>query len=454
MDICCLGLLSLSLFVHATGKQEPPGQKPLLELGEDRLVSLPGPAVPLVEPHLAVHPTNANHLVAGVIVASKNDLGELDCAALASFDGGQSWTRHDLGLKSCADPWVAILPNGTAVLTVLGAPEGKEDGLLVYRSEDGGRTWNIPPVSLGRSHDHETMVVDLTNGKFAGNLYVVSSTYAKEAATGKTRTIVYVARSTDGGQSFSEPRHIFPSNLDSNTMNPVVLSDGTLVVPFSDYMRSGIEGAIWLDRARDWIVESSDGGQTFTVPLLVSESCGKVFPTLGVDASGSPFEDRLYWVCHDGDRQSVLLHFSPDGGEKWSRPSRINQGSGTVPYVRRPSVAVNKHGVVAVAWYDGRSDREKYKGLYQCGELYLTASLDGGRTFLPEVKVSTGLSCPLSPANGKAGERWPAGGDYFGMVARPDGIFQLLWADSRSGLFQLRSATVRVNAVAGEKQNE
>lgn len=449
LPFCSRAALFLGLFCACTpawlvqGQQAPPA-KPVLELSEDRLVSAAGVQFPLVEPHLAVHPANPNHLVAAAIVVNKNDLSELDCAIFASFDAGQSWLRHDLGLKKCADPWVAILPNGTAVLSVLGP------NLLVYRSEDGGRAWTAPPVSLGQGHDHETMVTDSTGGRFGGSLYVVSSNYAKEAGTGKTRTVVFVAKSTDAGQSFAEPLRIFTSNLDSNTMNPVVLSDGTLLVPFSDYMRPGVEKSLWLERARDWALRSSDGGQTFSVPLFISESCEKVFPTLAADASAGPFKDRLYWLCHDQKGTRILLHYSADRGERWSDPIQVNQGSGPKSYVRTPAVAVNKDGVAAIAWYDGRNDRERYNAVYQCQEVYFSASLDGGRTLLPEVKISSGLSCPNSPANGKGGERWPAGGDYFGLVARPDGVFQLLWADSRSSAYQLRTATVRVKATAGQ----
>ena len=76
--------------------------------------------------------------------------------------------------------------------------------------------------------------------------------------------------------------------------------------------------------------------------------------------------------------------------------------------------------------------------------LYLAASLDGGGTFLPEVKVSTAENCPDTPQNAEAGRRWVAGGDYFGLAAAAEGSFRLLWADSRDGIYQLRSSSVRV----------
>src|SRR2546428_957411 len=52
----------------------------------------------------------------------------------------------------------------------------------------------------------------------------------------------------------------------------------------------------------------------------------------------------------------------------------------------------------------------------------------------------------MPPQNGEVGWRFPAGGDYMGFAAAPDGQFVLLWADSRSEMYQLRTATLKVNS--------
>lgn len=54
------------------------------------------------------------------------------------------------------------------------------------------------------------------------------------------------------------------------------------------------------------------------------------------------------------------------------------------------------------------------------------------------------LGCPNAPGNGRAGRSWPMGGDYSSLAAGPDGSFHLVWADSRTGHFQLRHAELRV----------
>jgi hypothetical protein len=52
----------------------------------------------------------------------------------------------------------------------------------------------------------------------------------------------------------------------------------------------------------------------------------------------------------------------------------------------------------------------------------------------------------MLPQNGEIGWGWPAGGDYMGLAATPEGQFVLLWADSRSEMYQLHTAKLKVNS--------
>src|SRR4030095_8577545 len=110
-------------------------------------------------------------------------------------------------------------------------------------------------------------------------------------------------------------------------------------------------------------------------------------------------------------------------------PVRADTAAGEVVFRRPPSVAVNSDGVVGVTLVERRKDDGK-----EFQHLYFTPSLDGGKTFLPEVRVSSAPSCPDTPRNGRAATRWPEGGDYNGLVAGADGTFHVLWGGSRDGI--------------------
>jgi hypothetical protein len=403
----------------------------------DRPVEMNSSRLATVEPYLAADRRDPNHFLAGVILVPKMGdprdpafKSESICAALTSFDGGRTWIRHDFPAQGCGDPWVALLANHRAMLVGLAGSE-----LVAYRSTDGGKTWNDTPVSFGRGHDHGTIGSDATTGVLGGNVYVVSHQTTRDSA-GQDRDVVFVARSSNGGETFDPPTRISPSNLPTFADNPVILSDGALVVPFVNYIRQSA-----FDRSDlVWTSISTNSGRTFSVPRYVSDCAGD-WGQLAVDGSAGPFRDHLYWACWDYFNRHVFVFRSTDRGERWSDPVTVNRGSRPV---QTAMIAVNREGVVGVSWYDSREDPRGYRKNFRCQNLLFTASLDGGRTFLPEVKISSAENCPITPANGEAGWMWPTGGEYHGLAADAAGRFQLLWADSRDGIYQLRTATATV----------
>lgn len=410
-------------------------------VGENVLVSAGAAERPLVEPQVVAHPKDPKHLLAVAIASSEPPFTpQADCAAFASFDGGRTWSRHDFAIPNCGDPWVALREDGTALFAGL-VTRGE---IRLLRSTDGGRSWLPVAIDLGRGHDHETLIADNTAGPRAGTFYLVSGRMQRDRG-GRALASVFVTRSGDGGKMFVPPAKFVPSSLNNNVLTPAILSDGTLVVPFIDYQDHAGDHVVagTLERRRVWVTISSDGGQTFSHPMFASEACGSEggFASLAVDASTGPSRDRLYLTCTNRDRNTVFVHYSSDRGERWSAPVRADNATSEVIFRRTPSIAVNKNGVVAVTWYERRKE-----GTRECQHLYFTASLDGGKTFLPEARVSSAPSCPDTPRNGQSAKRWPAGGDYSGLAAAADGSFHVLWSDSRHGIYQLWTARLQVNA--------
>jgi hypothetical protein len=104
-----------------------------------------------------------------------------------------------------------------------------------------------------------------------------------------------------------------------------------------------------------------------------------------------------------------------------------------------PTVAVNHEGAVGISWVDCQEDEAGKKD-----DLYFTVSTDGGRTFRKPARITDVSSDPRTPGNADVANKFPGGGHYLGMAARADGSFQLVWSDSRSGIFQLRTSNVSI----------
>ncbi|PZR81509.1 MAG: hypothetical protein DLM65_05715 [Candidatus Aeolococcus gillhamiae] len=289
------------------------------------------------ETAIAVNPTNPQNLLAG-----QNDYrrGDGTCGADFSIDGGQHWgntllpigfsvpgfekqpsTRHYW--TSSGDPSVAYDTSGAAYYTC-GAfdrsyptndaaacpnPGGScASGLFVFRSVDGGASWNFPggsqasggsgqvivtPGVSGASgqftlEDKQYMAIDAhPSSAYRDRIYVAWTHYTPCPGTaGKSAcetAAVYLSYSFNHGQSFSTPTPISGSSpslcqvpldpatahaCDNNSFaQPVVAANGDVYVVFANY-NNAVSGND--NHNNVLVVKSTNGAQSFGGPHLVT----------------------------------------------------------------------------------------------------------------------------------------------------------------------------------------
>ncbi|MBI5489374.1 MAG: hypothetical protein HY905_18725 [Deltaproteobacteria bacterium] len=126
---------------------------------------------------------------------------------------------------------------------------------------------------------------------------------------------------------------------------------------------------------------STDGGSTFAPPVPLTAAVAEVGVPKIATAGTSLF---VTWHQSDGWRVQVMLSRSDDGGDTWTPP--VSLGQGTFPSIDACSSGPGEASV-HVAWSDSQNVEN------HC-EVYLANSVDGGRTFAAPVMVSTpdGLS--------------------------------------------------------------
>jgi hypothetical protein len=115
---------------------------------------------------------------------------------------------------------------------------------------------------------------------------------------------------------------------------------------------------------------------------------------LAWDRSGSPRQGRVYLVYTDrpnttSNDTDIYLRWSDNSGTNWSAPIRVNDDPvGNVKSQFLPRIALDQTtGNIAVSFYDSRNS-----AINNTAEYWATASLDGGLSFLPNVKISAGMS--------------------------------------------------------------
>jgi hypothetical protein len=427
-SIICGSMYPLPATAQATGEQG-------IEIGADRLLSEADAPHPVVEPHVSAHPSDPGRLFVSALTIKTVRPYDMDCSVFSSATSGEHWTGKHMGFPICGNPWSTILPSGAAAFTALAEQADVrryQADMHVYRSAHGDAAGTTPLHRFAAGFDYPKIAYDATRN----NLYVIGSRIVRTAGIG--RSAILVARSQDGGVSFVDTTLTTVSDANMEVQTPVVLSDGSLLVPYTEH---GDMAGNRFPTARSWMLHSRDGGRTFARPWLIAEGCNQRlgWAQLARDASSGPRRDRVYWLCARQDMPGLWLRYSDSAGAAWSDWIRVDGGRLPGAAVV-PAMAVNMQGTIGVMWLQRTGEEDP------CSLLYFTASTDHGLNFGPPVQLSSVPSCPArDPRNAAAhAHRRLAGGDYNGLAAAADGAFHLVWADARSGIYRLHHATAVV----------
>jgi hypothetical protein len=487
------------------------------------------------ETAIAVNPRNPRHLVAG-----QNDYrrGDGACGADWSRDGGRHWGSElaPLGFTApgitggarhywdaSGDPSVAFDSSGEAYLFCLafnrGTPTSDSglpaSGLFLFRSADGGASWNFPGSAVKQSPgdgsdgigllDKPYMAADTSrSSRFRDRLYVAWAEYNVDF----TADPIGFAWSDDHGATWNlvpaisgTSAALCPVTFDGSpagTCNanqfpqPFTAPNGDLYVVFQNFNNAVGSGGD--NHNQILIVKSTDGGQSFSAPVKVSDfnDLPDCLTYTGHDAGRAcvptaPLSDRSIFratnypsaVATSNNRIVVTLasyinrHSNPERGNctpaGFSATTGLNlyEGVGerngcnndivvsvstdagasftgtTTPVVELPSLSdENPRTQLADQWWQWAAlnpkggvtvayyDR-KYGDAQQTGFMDITMRRGNGN----HVRV-TNRSLPPTQEFPEAGASTGVFvGDYMGVAVGSDGIAHPIWTDTRNPVF-------------------
>lgn len=418
---------------------------------------------PQNETSLAVDPADPQHLVAGANdyrfvnpTAGRNDGSG---GHYFSFDGGRTWGNGFLpGLvkgnstapgpfDGAGDPVVAFGPDGTVYYSNIAFNRTTpENGVFVNASTDGGRTFG-PPGTVTYTedptlfNDKEWMAVDNSPlSPHRGTVYVTWTKFEFTPGGTYLRSPIVLARSTDGGRTFSEP---VPVSLPNNQYNqfsvPVIGPRGEVYVTFQNWP------TLTSVNSQNMVAVSSDGGRSFARNVRISNNVdfpynpdtgrssltGQTFRVNSGPATAIRLSDGMLFTVWADNRNGaatatngdVFLSRSADGGLTWTGPQKVNTETGKHDQFF-PWVAVGGDGSVHVGFYD----RQYVVGGDSADDAYLDyayARSSDGRTFAATERITTEASDPNTQFDGLFI------GDYTAVAADVHGNAHLSWTDSR-----------------------
>jgi hypothetical protein len=173
------------------------------------------------------------------------------------------------------------------------------------------------------------------------------------------------------------------------------------------------------------VIVSSADGINWTQKTPVTFNRSKNFDDkyyLAVDRSSSAFANRIYvsWDRNSGNNQTLYLAYSSDGGNSWSSPIKVNDGTSAFERVIGAYPAVDQNtGVVYDSWHD-----------YAKNIIYVDKSTSGGASWGKDVAAATthaGFGADIGCVGGRSQ------GPAHALKVGPSGTLYLVYADKISG---------------------
>lgn len=405
------------------------------------------------EAHIAIDPTNPNNLVMSYMDDSPNGLA---FPIYTSSNGGLNWTKSSFNAASYlaemfptgsvvggGDPIFAYDKTGKLYFSwiYLSFDQSAFDTayacMFLATSTNNGATWTVEPgrdrfigitaldpmsfesfSNYEGMYDRQWFAVDLTNGPNANTLYC-SFVYFPNMSESPALTGQYIKKKLPANTKFNSSKT--QVNMTSSQFgNVVVTNDGKLHVSYAD-----------LDQNRVMHAVSSDGGNTFSSPNVVSTGIN-LFGAQGNgyihDRENSAINmvagsgNNLHIVWSDfpvspGSNYNSYYSRSTDGGITWSAAVNLSTIFGGPVKALMPTVCAYNNRVSIGAYVINGSKVSDY---------YMVTSNNDGSTWGTPTKLST-QSTNFSSASNMG--TWF--GDYYNAVRTDTKVYNI-WADGRN----------------------
>lgn len=347
-----------------------------------------------------------------------------------SLDGGMTWSNSNLSALGTSDGDVSSAFDDYGNLFLVQFSSVSALNIVVGLSTNGGASFSLLYETSTRNNDQPTIVTGPSSTPGQGSVWI---SYTDKNNNLEVQGAAVTGLGSVGAFSAAQSP---PGSTNGDFGDICVGPAGQVMVVYQD--NTTTEGP---DTIRENVNTSGLGGTFGAQSSATATQVGgftsiPAQPIRSIDAeaglawdrSGGPFQGRVYLMYTDRLNTSsvdtdVYLRHSDDGGATWSAPVRVNDdpvGNGKSQFLPRISLDQTT-GYIAVSFYDCRDSANN-----TTTEFWAAVSTNGGVSFLPNVKVSTGVSSALVSVIEANSFDY---GDYTGLTFY-GGVLYPCWADN------------------------
>jgi len=332
---------------------------------------------------------------------------------------------------------IAINPNHPAQI-VGGSNEIFRLPMRGYFSGDSGATWGgvdlpLPPplVNNGADFGSDPGVAWDTRGNVFYSYIVVffSNGFNHGLGVAINGTEMAVARSSDGGRTWTATFFDQQTGQGQFDDKPMIAVDTNPKSPFRDTIYVAWDNSNGSSSSGNNLLvsHSTDGGVTFSAPVIASATGGAPKSVIGADPFVGP-DGTLYVAWHDVQNNLIAQSRSTDGGQTFG-PTRTVAPTQVAFDVGIPAMNTRRALVYPACGADTSTSANR--GTLYCSwmdetatngtDIFVAHSTDGGGTWSAPVRANDD---PTGVANDQFNQ-WLA-------VDPADGTVDLSWNDTRN----------------------
>ena len=270
-------------------------------------------------------------------------------AILRTTDGGVHWKDvTPPGHPRIASIDAIFLTSSSAWISM---PQASSATILVFRTDDGGQTWQKSSLQSNKSTQVQISAVDSQHAWILNHI-----------GGGPQAEIVEIFRTNDGGKSWARVTRVYPASTDGPPQGQLPFGGSKSGLSFVDAATGWVTGSMPVNNLT-WVFRTHDGGSTwqqqalpplshatsallsFTSPTFFTANDG----ILPVNFTGQNTSGFGIYVTHDGgntwksvpaaqppislatidfidtnhgwatDNEGSNLYVTKDGGEHWTK---------------------------------------------------------------------------------------------------------------------------------------